>query len=54
MVEYVKKVNEEYFHWRKDCPDYPLKERDTILTYKKRPTHLQPCPKCQELEEGKE
>jgi hypothetical protein len=53
MIEYLKAVNENYYHWRADCPDYPMKERDTILTFKKKPSHLQPCPKCQKLEDEK-
>ena len=53
MVEYLKIVKGDYFHWRTDCPNYPIKGIDTILTFKKRPSHLQPCPKCQKLEDEK-
>jgi len=56
MVEYVKKVHseqsegEEYYHWHKDCPDYPLRGKETILIFKNKPSHIQPCPKCTQLD----
>jgi hypothetical protein len=53
MVEYLKIVKEDYYHWRTDCPDYPMKGRNTMLIFKKKPTHVQPCPKCQKLEDDK-
>jgi hypothetical protein len=57
MVEYVVRVHvkqgnlEEYYHWRKECPDYPERGRETVLIFKKRPSHIQPCPKCSQLDE---
>ena len=58
MVEYVKTVNikdeeqKEYYHWHTECPDFPLKERESVLIFKVEPLHLTPCPKCIELDKA--
>jgi hypothetical protein len=59
MTVYVKVAHSKgsdkgkHYHWRTDCPDYPKKEIDTILTYQKKPTNIQPCPKCTDLDRKK-
>jgi len=56
MAEYVKRVRsersdkEEYYHWHKDCPDYPRRGRVTVLIFKNKPSHIPPCPKCAQLD----
>jgi hypothetical protein len=43
----------EYYHWHNECPDYPQRGRVTILIFQKKPTHLQPCHKCAQLDSKK-
>jgi hypothetical protein len=58
MAEYVKRVAytreqsdlEKYFHWQKECPDYPRRGKETILIFKNKPSHIPPCPKCAQLD----
>jgi hypothetical protein len=59
MSLYVKRVQSEqadkgkYYHWHSKCPEYPQRGKETILIFKKRPTHLPPCPKCSQLDNKK-
>ena len=56
MVEYVKRVyseqsdQEEYYHWHRECSDYPVRGKEAILVFKNKPSHLLPCPKCTQLD----
>lgn len=56
MAEYVKRVHseqpdqEEYYHWHKECPDYPRRGKETVLIFKNKPSHIPPCPKCTQLD----
>jgi hypothetical protein len=56
MAGYVKRVHSEksvegeYYHWHNECPDYPKRGKETILIFKKKPTHIPPCPKCAKLD----
>jgi hypothetical protein len=56
MVEYVKRVRVkkpgqvEYYHWHIECPDYPKRGEETVLIFKKKPSHIKPCPKCVQLD----
>jgi len=62
MAEYLKRIHgeqsdlDEYYHWNKECPDYPRRGKETILVFKNRPSHIPPCPKCTQLnsEEGRQ
>jgi len=60
MAEYVKRVRgekkdqEEFYHWNKDCSKYPKRGRETVLIFKKRPSHIPPCPECTELDNQSE
>jgi hypothetical protein len=54
MTEYVKRVqkrqsDQEFYHGHKECPDYPIRRKETILIFKNKPSHVPPCPKCTEL-----
>jgi len=59
MTEYLKRVHSErldqgkYYHWNTDCPDYPQRGKETVLMFKKEPTHIPACPKCIELDKKK-
>jgi len=56
MAEYVKRVHseqpdqEEYYHWHKECPDYPRRGNETVLIFKNKPSHIPPCPKCAQID----
>jgi len=56
MAEYVKRVHrrqpdqEEYYHWKTDCPDYPRRGKETLMIFKNEPLHIQPCPRCTQLD----
>jgi len=55
MAEYVKRAHSkqsaqvEYYHWHKECPDYPRRGKETVLIFKNKPSHIPPCPKCTQL-----
>jgi hypothetical protein len=54
MTEYVKRVKKEqadqqFYHWHEECPNYPIRGKETILIFKNKPQHVLPCPKCTEL-----
>jgi hypothetical protein len=59
MAGYVKRVHseksdkEEYYHWHNECLDYPQRGKETILIFKKKPTHIPQCPKCTQLDSKK-
>ena len=56
MTEYVKRLHrrqpdqEEYYHWKTDCPDYPRRGKEIIMIFPDKPPHIPPCPKCTQLD----
>jgi hypothetical protein len=56
MAEYVKRLQrrqpdqEEYYHWKTDCPDYPRRGKEILMIFPDKPLHIPPCPRCTQLD----
>jgi len=51
MPEYVKRVygEDKRWHWNPDCPDYPIRGKETVLMLSNTPKGVV-CPKCLEVQ----
>jgi hypothetical protein len=58
MAKYLKRLNrrevkeEEHYHWNKDCEDYPLRGKETLMIFAEKPSHITACPKCEQLDKS--
>ena len=56
MTEYLKRLHrrqpdqEEYYHWKTDCPDFPRRGKKIIMIFQNKPLHFSPCLKCTQLD----